>query len=303
MYSQIAKQRVDIGEVGNASTGDILYDGGKKINENFDAIYNSFGDQRLFQAGMGVSNQKIHATSYYQKGTPVDYNSNPVALGSCHDLSMAGGQAYRVTLPKGKVGEAVFFINSDGTINQSNSITFYTSNPDGFATGGNQVKVGSPYTRVEFWCIKEGLDGKAVWDYSVTSLFGQNHIPIEKTYLLPKLNANDKPTTISLFGMKEFNTVKLLLSYVADVGQNIRQSAEVILMIDSAAKKVYSSEYAVLQSGQTDADKKAGVKILDVGYTITAAENVAIELRSGYSSARLAIKTISTQLVGTGSNP
>ena len=67
MYVDEGKKVIDVGEVGNASTGDILYAGGVKINQNYDAIYNAFGDQRLFAAGSGEGSQKIHATSYYQK--------------------------------------------------------------------------------------------------------------------------------------------------------------------------------------------------------------------------------------------
>lgn len=35
---------IDIGEIGNVFIGDILFDGGNKINSDFNVIYNVFGD-------------------------------------------------------------------------------------------------------------------------------------------------------------------------------------------------------------------------------------------------------------------
>ncbi|WWS25377.1 hypothetical protein vBKpnAMK6_00436 [Klebsiella phage vB_Kpn_AM_K6] len=92
MYTDKGKKIIDVGEIGNASTGDILYDGGVKINDNFDAIYNAFADQRLFAAGGGALNQKIHATSYYQKIKFGDANSaGTVPMGSCIDADCSEG--------------------------------------------------------------------------------------------------------------------------------------------------------------------------------------------------------------------
>ena len=54
MYIQTPKQLIDVGEIGNASTGDILFDGGVKINNDINAIYNAFGDQRKMATANGT---------------------------------------------------------------------------------------------------------------------------------------------------------------------------------------------------------------------------------------------------------
>lgn len=291
-FTQEKKQIVDIGEIGNASTGDILYDGGKKINDNFDAVYNAFGDQRLYAAGKGENTQMIFATGYYQKSSLIDLSST--SLGSCHDISTfnsLGGTS--INLPKGKVGEAVYFINSDGSINQTRNVTVNTSSNDGFASGGSKVIISSPFVKIEFWCISVDATGKATWDYSVSSMFGQTQVPIERTYTL-----DTAEHLIPIANMSEYNTIKLLLSFVAETGMNVRRSSEVLVMVDSSTKKVYSTEYAVVQSGEPESGK-----IIDISFEINSNNAVCIKFKSYLNNSKLAIKSIDTQSVGIGLKP
>ena len=257
MYTDKGKKIIDVGEIGNASTGDILYDGGVKINDNFDAIYNAFADQRLFAAGGGALNQKIHATSYYQKIKFGDANSaGTVPMGSCIDADCSEG-AVQIRLSKGKAGEAVFVVNSNGSASKARSIKITTNGEgvaDAFKDGSRELIINTPRCRIELWCIEVKANGAAVWDYSISSMFGSTYSPLEATY-----NLTSSPINIRLGYNDDYSTVKLLLSFSANPGgQTIkRQSSEVMLMIDptitSSAPngRVFDTEYAVLRSGES----------------------------------------------------
>lgn len=298
MYVDLGKKIVDIGEIGNASTGDILYDGGKKINDNFDAIYNAFADQRLFAAGSGANNQKIHATSYYQKVTWRDL-SNPVPSGACLDVDTSAGAA-NVRLPKGKRGEGVYIINTNGTLATGLELKISTSGEgsvDTFKTGGRDLFIITPFCRVELWCIEVKANGSAVWDYSVSSLFGNRYMPIEATYSI-----TSSPKVIRIAGRDEYSSIKLMLSFVATPGGSTpvkRHSSEVLLMIDptEGSGKVYDTEYAVLRNGEATENEK----MFEIAYTIdTTSKAVIATVSTKYGNARLAIKTTATQTIGVG---
>lgn len=300
MYTDKGKKIIDVGEVGNASTGDILYDGGVKINDNFDALYNAFSDQRLFAAGAGANSQKIHATSYYQKFRAGDSSSvGTVPMGSCIDVDCSGG-AVQVRLDKGKPGEAVFIVNSNGSASRNQSIKISTNGEgvaDTFKTGGRELIVTNPRCRIELWCIEVKANGSAVWDYSISSMFGSTYSPLEATYNLSK-----DPTTIRLGYNDDYSTVKLLLSFSANPGgQTIkRQSSEVMLMIDptitSSAPngRVFDTEYAVLRNGETSENEK----MFNISYSINAQKDLICVATTNYGNARLAVKVIATQTVG-----
>lgn len=291
-FTQTPKEIVNVGEIGNASTGDILYDGGVKINKNFSDVFNAFGDQRLFAAAEGENTQIIHATGYYQKLSYADYSGSEIALGTCHDIS-TNGQKLNVTIAKGNVGESIYFINADGSISGDTSLTITTSANDGFASGGNKIEIVSPYTRVEVWCISKDTSGNSVWDYSITSMFGQQHVPLERTFTI-----NQSGTDIVIAGLREFNSIKLLMSYVATPpGKNIRQTSETLLMIDSSMSQVYSTEYAVIRMGGEKGDDEF---FYNATYSVNSAGKVVLNVKSNYANARLAVKSIGTQTVGTG---
>lgn len=59
---QELKTLIDTGIKGNSSTGDILYDGGEKLNINMDSLWNVFGDYRLYdETTHGQGRQTLHA--------------------------------------------------------------------------------------------------------------------------------------------------------------------------------------------------------------------------------------------------
>lgn len=285
--AQKLKQRVDTGEIGNASTGDILFDGGNKINENFDAVYNAFGDQRLFDdTTLGVARQKIHATGYYQKLE--DQNESyvaPVELGSMHDMDTSSGAVY-VNLPKGKRGELVVFVNSNGSISVNNPLRITPNNS--FVGIAGDLIVTSPFVRVECWCISDD-GGRAVWDYSMTSLFGQRHMPLEKTF-----NLSTTPSDIRIAHISEFNTIKLMVSATSPDGKRLK-TAEIMLLVDFLGKKVYQTEYAVLKSGPDDED----AEMYKLDFKIGTGDYVVVAAQSLKGTLRFAIKTIATQKIGT----
>lgn len=284
MYTQTPKQVVDIGEIGNASTGDILYDGGAKINDNFDAVYNQFGDQRYFAAAAGSGNQKIYATGYYQKLSAVNYVSSAVENGTCHDMDTSSG-AISVRLSKGKLGEAVYFVNSNGSLSKTNPLKIQAD--DAFIDGSKELTVAYPYSRIECWCVNVEADGTAVWNYSISSMFGNTYQPLQETF-----SVSTSQTTITICSADAYAAVKLFISAGTADGQ-MRRTSEVLLMIDNVGKQIYETEYAVLKIGDNGADN-----LFVIAYTIDNFGNVVANVSTTIANVRFTIQTLATQAFG-----
>lgn len=286
MVDQAPKQRVDTGIIGNASSGDILYDGGVKLNSNMDAIYNAFGDQRMFVDGVATGNQTIHATGYFQKASAIDFRT-PVPLGSQWDVN-ATDSGITVVIQRGKVGECVSFINSNGSISVNNPLNIRLTSGSSFvgvsATEG--LVITTPNTRVDCWCTAI-VNNNPVWNYSIRSMFGRTETPIEGTF--PVVGSS---TIVPIAGASEFNTIKLLLTASTADGK-IMKTSEVLLLIDNIAKNIYSTEYAVLKVGTLAED------LYTIRFDIDANNKIVAAFTTTQSTVRLAIKSIATQRIGS----
>lgn len=283
MADLITKKIVDTGEIGNASTGDILYDGGVKINENFSALFNAFGDQRYFSTGEGENLQVIHATGYFQHATSAEFIS-PVANGSQYDIDATAG-AVNVRLSKGKQGELVKFINSNGSISVNNPLVIIPN--DSFRAVSGNLRITSPYSVVTCVCISDS-NGTSVWDYSVQSLFGDTVATIRRTY---ELSSNN--TVIPICHKSEFNAVKLLLT-ASNTNNTKMKCSEVNLLIDQVNNLVYNTEFAsIIVGGVNDEDE-----IYDCVFSIAANGFVNATVKSTTAGMKLAIKSTHTQKIG-----
>lgn len=288
MFVQTPKQLIDTGEIGNASTGDILYDGGVKINDNINAIFNAFGDQRkmALDEGQGATvGQTIHATGYWQKATDPNEYATPVVAGSQHDIdtSLQGVQVY---LPKGVRGEAVFFCNSNGSFSTTNPLVIDAN--DSFVGQGRTIKITSPSVFVRCWCVSDSA-GLSVWNYSVESMFGEKHIPTDGTWSTSLGGKVEVP----LFHSSEFNTVKYLITASTSNGEK-QKSSEINILVDTVKKQVISTEYAVLRLGaENELDD-----IVVPDFSINTAGMVIMTLTSDITGLKVAVKAIATQKIG-----
>lgn len=279
MITQSPKQLIDIGIIGNASTGDILYDGGKKINEDFNQVYNTFGDQRL----VDTPNQILHATGYYQKMPQISDWAREIPLGSMIDVDTSYGNV-SANIAKGKQGECVVFVNSNGSISKDNFFEIQVL--DRFVNLSTpNLRVTEPYTKITLWCISDA-GGVAVWDYSIESMFGESQVPLDKTYTV-----SPTPRDITLTQATRYQTVKLLLTAVSADAKRVKTS-EVILYVDNIGKKVYSTEYGVLRLGETNDDDE----IYSADYSIVG-DNIVLKV-SAVTNIRLAVKVTDTQSIG-----
>lgn len=284
MTTQEPKQLIDVGEIGNASTGDILFDGGRKINSDFNQIYNTFGDQRLFENDEGDGTQVLHATGYYQKPTLIEWQA-AVPLGALRDVDCSNG-VIRCTLEKGKVGEGMVFINSNGSISTENyleiqAIDSFVSVPTG------TLKIVSPFTKVTVWCVDDS-NGVSKWDYSIESMFGNKQTPLDKTYILG-------PTAreIKIVHRTEFSTLKLMMTAQSNDGRKYKAS-ETMMYIDTVESKVYSTEYAVIRKGNVSEEDE----IYDIAFTLGADGFVTATASSTTANLKFAIKVVDTQTFG-----
>ncbi|QOI66654.1 hypothetical protein [Erwinia phage FBB1] len=283
MASLITKKIVDIGEIGNASTGDILYDGGAKINDNFTALFNTFGDKRLAETNNGSGLQVLHATGYFQRGNSADFSS-PIPNGSQYDVDTSAG-ATSIRLAKGKRGELVRFINSSGSISINNPLLIIPN--DSFKGISGQLRITSPYTIVTCYCVSDD-NGISVWDYSIESMFGDTVATIRKTVELSTVS-----TPIPICHKSEFNAIKLMMTAMTTNGQKMK-SSEVNILIDAVNNKVYNTEFASIIVGNTSEDDE----IYDCDFTIGTNGFVNANVKSSTAGMKLAIKTTHTQKIG-----
>ncbi len=286
MFNQEPKTQIDVGEIGNASTGDILFDGGNKINSNMDAIYNSFGDQRYYETNTAVGNQTIHGTGYYQKVTAYDFRT-PLPMGSMWDIDTTNGAANPI-LSAGKPGEAVFFINSNGTCSTSRPIVIQASGGS-FAGIQGGLTITQPYCRVECWCISNESN-VPVWNYSISSMFGSKETPVETTKLTPITGE----TRIPLAHMSEYNSIKLLITAMT-ADSTIQRQSETNILIDKRLKNVIDTEFAVMKIGNANEDDE----IVTIKYEIGTGDMVNLVATTKYANMRLSVKSIATQRVGS----
>lgn len=281
MAYQGTKQLIDVGQVGNPSTGDPLYDGGVKLNEVITNLYNAFADIRLLtSANEGVGLMTLHATGYYQKLPRAYYSGNPIELGSLHDMDTTSGPI-TVVLPTGKSGEGCYFINTNGSISVDRPLVFRPQVGDAIKGIQDQLYVTSPYTRVEIWCVKkEGA--VTTWDYSVESLFGSKTMPVDTTRLILKASA----TAIPLFGYSEFSGAKMMV-YAENLTGTVTKMAEILLGVDRVSRGLHSTEYAVLKNSDDE--------MYTLDFTIGAGDIVYANVKSKTEDRiKFTIKAIDT---------
>lgn len=286
MINQTPKLLVDIGEIGNASTGDILYEGGRKLNVDLDSLYNTFGDQRLYSVNNGENSQVLHATGYYQKATNIIEWNSTVALGSMRDVNTSEG-VITARIAKGKAGEGVIFINSNGSLSTSMPLEVELQGTDSFLTAAtNKMKFTQPYTKITLWCIDDA-NGVGTWDYKIESMFGNQSVLLDKTY-----NMSSVVRDIPIAYRADYKTIKLMLTAIS-TDETKYKASEMLLYIDLKARKVYSTEYAVIRRGQANDDDE----IYAIDFRIDNQDIIQAAISSP-TAMKLAIKVISAQTIG-----
>ncbi|QYN80330.1 baseplate wedge tail fiber connector [Kosakonia phage 305] len=276
------KLLIDVGEIGNASTGDILYDGGVKLNTDLNNIYNTFGDQRLADV---YDSQKLHATGYYQKVTKTSDFGPGVDPGTQADVDTSAGNII-CAVRNGKVGEGVVFINSTGSFSTENFFEIQVVDSFVSIPSGN-LRVTTPFSRITVWCVSvEG--GVVKWDYSIESMFGDKSIPLNKTFQLSNVKRD-----IQLFPKGLYQTAKILATASTTDGTKYKVS-EILLYVDSVANKVYSTEYAVIRGGATDDEDE----LYDLTFSSPVGDYIIATVNSPSPTMRLALKIVETQSFG-----
>lgn len=286
MINQTPKLLVDIGEIGNASTGDILYEGGRKLNVDLDSLYNTFGDQRLYSVNNGENSQVLHATGYYQKATNIIEWNSTVALGSMRDVNTAEG-VVTARIAKGKAGEGIIFINSNGSLSTSMPLEVELQGTDSFLTAAtNKMKFTQPYTKITLWCIDDA-NGVGTWDYKIESMFGNQSVLLDKTY-----NMSSVVRDIPIAFRADYKTIKLMLTAIS-TDETKYKASEILLYIDLKDRKVYSTEYAVIRRGQASEEDE----IYAIDFRIDN-QDIILAAISSPTAMKLAIKVISAQTIG-----
>lgn len=237
------KKRIDTGIRNNPSTGDVLADGGDKINSNFDALYNTFGDQRLFAVAQGIDQQTLHATGYYQKHTPLTYASN-VEMGSKHDIDTSLG-SISVKLPKVKIGECIEIVNSNGSFSSKNPLRVQTESTDSFIGGTTEMTFRTPNVRLIFWGVKVER-GRGVWNLGMEHMFHTKYSPVNLDETIGTV-AKEFP----IANINDYNVIKFM-TYYRDGNTGNSKSSEIQLHINSITRVLYHTEYAVIGNNPQD---------------------------------------------------
>lgn len=237
--TQVPKKIIDTGLAGNASTGDILYDGGNKINDNMDNLYNAFGDQRMYENNKGLDLQVLHATGYYQKHTRF-YYTQPIEIGSQHDIDTSSG-ALTILLPQSKFGEGVVFINSNGSISNETPLNIRPSSGDEFSKIQGELQVTVPNVKITVWCVeKNGNNG--ILDYKIESLFGESINPIELSTQIGQAKKE-----VQICHKNDYNVIEFIIAAKTIDGKKFKNS-KIMIAVDSVANNILNNEYSVLSN-------------------------------------------------------
>ncbi|QAY01301.1 baseplate wedge tail fiber connector [Aeromonas phage ZPAH1] len=261
MSVQKPKELIDTGVRGQEGTGDTLHDGGVKINQDLNSIYNVFGDYRIGKtSGLGNRVQTLHATGYYQKHTRAYYagaeqpSGNPVEYGSMHDVSVLrdGAGDLTITLPVGSnhAGECIELINSDGSVGYGTGkevIIRTSGSGDSIGTLGNRIVLNKPYFRITFW-VTEASSAGSKWNYRIESLYGDNATSYSATMsgIAPGAERN-----LVLFNKTQYNAVKHMMFVTQRGAAAMQESCETLLMVNNSSTadlNVYSTEYARIRT-------------------------------------------------------
>ncbi|ATI17409.1 putative baseplate wedge tail fiber connector [Aeromonas phage P19] len=280
MSVQKPKELVDTGVRGQEGTGDTLHDGGLKLNQDINSIWNVFGDYRIGKtSGFGNRVQTLHGTGYYQKHTRAYYagaeqpSGNPVEFGSMHDLSVIrdGTGDLTITLPQGSGhgGECIEFVNTDGSVGfgAGKEVIIRTSGSgDTIGASGNRLVVNRSNFKLTLW-VAEASPAGSKWNYKLESIYGDSATSYSATITGIAVGAD---RNVVLFSKPQFNAVKHMI-FVTQRGVGaLQESCETLLMVNNtstADTKVYSTEYARLRTKTPD---KAEENLLfEASYSIT----------------------------------
>lgn len=272
--AQETKKLIDVGMIGNQSTGDILYDGGVKLNSVINALYSTFGDQRLEAVDNGINRQILHAAGYYQK-LPRQSYTQPVELGSMHDIDVSAGSLV-VRLPKAKLGEKVVLVNSNGSISNSLNLVITPNVLDVIGTSTGSLTIKTKFTRVELVCTNEE-GSKGTWSYKTESMFGDYTKVIEGTY-----NIKNTKSNIAICHKDDYDLVKLMLMAKTDTDF---RSSEVLFQI--ANNEIKHTEYAVLKTKD----------LFNIDFTINQQDIIELIIDPN-ETFRLSIKSIESMKAG-----
>lgn len=237
---QEPKELIDIGEIGNTSTGDILFDGGEKLNKVINALYNTYGDYRLTSLDNGIGRAILHATGYYQKH-PRSYYTQPIDIGSMHDINVLDG-TLSIRLPKAVQGEGVVIANFNGSISDKLKLIIVPNISDDISDAGSSLTITKPFTKITLFCTKT-VGSRAVWSFKTESLFGDSVQAVQGTYDI----TTEK--FIEVANKDEFKSIKFMLTGTNDTEF---KTSEVMIHIDLLNSAVYHTEYAVVKSDGID---------------------------------------------------
>lgn len=282
MSQQTTKKLIDTGTKGNGGTGDIIYDGGVKLNEMISNLYNAMADVGKFDINNGVDQQMLHATGYFQRRPSSFYNANIIQMGSMHNIDTTAGTLV-IRLPKGVPGEFISFVNTNGTLSSDAPLRLIPDDMDVILGHTSSMDLTMPNTRTDLWCIKDN-NGISVWTYKITSLYGDESIPINSTYTVDNVKQ-----PIKLASREAVNSMKIILSGVSR-DQKKYKSSEVLLMLDHDTKTVYANEYSVL--------KNTDDEVYTVSFSLESDNGLymIVEPTDGY--ARVAVKSTDVVRIG-----
>lgn len=240
MKFQNKKRLIDVGEIGNAQTGDIIFNGGVKINEVFSDLYNVFGDRRLLKGNDGQNLMILHGTGYYQKLPRNEYITE-IEIGQMHDISTSDGPL-TIRLPvNAKAGERVKIQNFDGQ--WKNFSLSVDANIGGNIDGKQIQKYNQDFCEIQFICTDDSQLNVRGWKALVTPLFGNHYVPIDDIIDLSRQQVLQR----ELFNISDYTALKLLVSAEEIINTNektYKQLMEVLVLTDN--DQVLSTEYGVL---------------------------------------------------------
>ena len=262
------KKLIDLGTPGDETSGDTLNEGGSKINDNVNSLWNTFSDDEGLLIGTLPYTRNYNYANSLQPNRLYDIDTTSGSL--IVRLAPASEQIY-------KTGDVIVLRDYKGNWYNAN-VALVVQNEDGSISGRTQIAFRNSLIEVRLVCV----DGVAnQWVYSITSM-------VERTYKevdIVRSVTPSNPLQEIIYRTDVFHSMKFLITASSNVNPNHKSVSE-ILVTDDGTDAIFT-DYANLN---TTPD---GTPVVNISFNIINEEMlIDVTNTAGYPSCTVQVMEI-----------
>lgn len=225
-------QLIDLGTPGDESLGDTLFDGGEKINANFEHVWQTFASDDGELVGTLPYNRNFNPSLPLRPNRKYDVDTftGPLVL----RLAATTSELYQT-------GDVIVLRDFRGNWFNAN-VALIFENGDGSINGQNQTAFRNSFIEVRLTCV-DATENK--WISSVQSLKDNSYKEVDMTRVVTLTNGLNEV----LYRTDIFHAMKFLVVASANTNPNQKTVSE-ILVTDDGSDAVFT-EYAILNTTTT----------------------------------------------------